>query len=325
MLIKSPPSWMLPESAATPENIYLNRRSLLKGLAGTAAAGTALSIGGSVFAQEDRMEMAAMTNDAYQVDNRPMTPEDVNIHYNNFYEYGSHKSISGIAEKELKPRPWQIEIDGLCNNPMSLDVDDLIGMVDLEERVYRHRCVEAWSMVVPWIGFPVAKLLALADPQGDAKYLRMETFGDPDLASGIAQQPWYPWPYVEAITMDEAMNDLSLLVVGAYGKVVANSMGAPIRLHLPWKFGFKSLKSIVKFSFVSERPVGYWEQISIDSNNEEYGFWANVNPEVPHPRWSQATEIILETRESVPTLLFNGYGEQVADIYAGIEGEQLYR
>lgn len=325
MLIKSPPSWILPESAATPEDVYLNRRTLLKGLMGTAAAGAALSIGGSAFAQQDRAEMAAMRNNAFEVNNRPLTPEDVNIQYNNFYEYGSHKSIAEAAEKELEPRPWQIEIDGLCANPMVLDVDELIGMVDLEERVYRHRCVEAWSMVVPWIGFPVAKLLALAEPQSSAKYLRMETFGDPGLASGIASQPWYPWPYTESITMEEAANELPLLVVGAYGKQVANSMGAPIRLHLPWKFGFKSLKSIVKFSFVEERPIGYWEQISIDSNNEEYGFWANVNPEVPHPRWSQARETILHTREVVPTLLFNGYGEQVADLYAGMEGEQLYR
>ncbi len=325
MLIKNPPSWTLPESAATPEDVFLNRRSLLKGLAGTAAAASALSIGGSAFGQENRMELAAVTNDAYTVDNRPMTPEDINIHYNNFYEYGSHKSIANIAERELKPRPWQIEIDGLCNNPMTLDVDELMGMVDLEERVYRHRCVEAWSMVVPWIGFPVSKLVALADPQSDARFLRMETFSDPAMASGIAQQPWYPWPYVEGITMAEATNDLALLVVGAYGKVVANSMGAPIRLHLPWKYGFKSIKSIVKFSFTAERPVGYWEQISMDSNNQEYGFWANVNPEVSHPRWSQANEIILHTRETVPTLLFNGYGEQVADLYAGLEDQPLYR
>lgn len=322
MLIKIKKSWEIAEREATPEAAYFNRRQLMKGAMGAAAIG---AIGGgnlAAYAQENRAALSAPRNEKYKID-RDLTPEDVNITYNNFYEFGSHKRISDVAERELKPRPWQIEIGGLVNNPMSLDVDDLMAKVQLEERLYRHRCVERWSMTVPWIGFPVSQLVALADPTSDAKYLRMETFGDPEMASGIASQPWYPWPYVESISMDEAMNDLSMLVVGAYGKVVANSMGAPIRLHLPWKYGFKSLKSIVKFEFVAERPIGYWEEIS---QGREYGFWANVNPDVPHPRWSQAVETILHTNETVPTQIYNGYAEEVASLYANVDpSENLFR
>lgn len=321
MLIKVRKSWELPEKAATPEGAYLNRRQLMKGAMGAAAIGAISPLVSQAYAQDGRAALSAPRNEAFTLD-RELTPEDVNITYNNFYEFGSHKRISDAAASELKPRPWQIEIGGLVEKPMVLDVDDLMAKMTLEERLYRHRCVEAWSMTVPWVGFPVRKLVELAAPLSSAKYLRMETFGDPSMASGIASQPWYPWPYVEGITMAEAENDLSFLVVGAYGKVVANSMGAPIRLHLPWKYGFKSIKSIVKFEFVEERPVSYWEEIS---SGREYGFWANVNPEVAHPRWSQAQETILHTQERVPTLLFNGYAEEVGDLYAGMDGEMLYR
>lgn len=323
VLVRSKKSWEISERDATPEDIYLNRRSLIKGLAGAAAIGS-VGIPFAARAQENRAALTAPNNPLYTID-REMTPEDVNITYNNFYEFGSHKRIAAEAERQLQPRPWKIEIDGLVENPITLDVDDLIGRMDLEERIYRHRCVEAWSMTVPWVGFPVRKLVELAAPLSSAKYLRMETFGDPKMASGIGSQPWYPWPYVEGITMAEAEHDLGFLAVGAYGKQVSNSMGAPIRLHLPWKFGFKSLKSIVRFTFTEERPISFWEQISINSNNEEYGFWANVNPEVPHPRWSQATEEVLHTGKRVPTLLFNGYAEEVASLYAGMEDQQLYR
>lgn len=174
-------------------------------------------------------------------------------------------------------------------------------------------------MVVPWSGFQLSQLVALAKPLGSAKYLRMETFLDPDMASG-QKQPWYPWPYVEGLTMAEANNELAFIVTGAYGKPVAKSMGAPLRIHLPWKYGFKSAKSLVRFSFVEDRPVNFWQEL----NSDEYGFWANVNPEVPHPRWSQAEERDITTNERIPTVLYNGYGEYVAGLYAGLEQERLF-
>ena len=223
-------------------------------------------------------------------------------------------------------RPWQITIDGEVEKPLTLGIDDLLKQVRLEERIVRHRCVEAWSMVVPWSGFALKDLVGLAKPLSAARYVRLETFNDPETAPG--QKPALfgfgadlPWPYVEGLTMAEAMNDLAFLATGAYGKPVARSMGAPIRLHLPWKYGFKSIKSIVRVSFVAERPVSFWTTLQAG----EYGFWANVNPDVPHPRWSQAEERVLGTDIKVPTQIFNGYGEHVAGLYAGIAGEQLYR
>ncbi len=323
MLIKSTPGWNIRESEATPEAVYLNRRSLIKAMAGAFAAGsaTALAGAGPALAQEERAGLSFVKNTSYVLD-RGLTPEEDNITYNNFYEFGSHKRISSAAKEDLQPRPWQITIDGLVNRPLTLDVDELIAKMGLEERLYRHRCVEAWSMTVPWVGFPVKALVDLVEPLSSAKYLRMETFADANMARGIRTQPWYPWPYIEGITMAEATNELAFLVVGAYGKQVANSMGAPIRLHLPWKYGFKSIKSIVRFSFVKERPIGFWEKIS---DGREYGFWANVNPKVNHPRWSQASERVLQSGERVPTLLYNGYGEQVAQLYAGIKDQNLFR
>ncbi|MGH6718450.1 MAG: protein-methionine-sulfoxide reductase catalytic subunit MsrP, partial [Alphaproteobacteria bacterium] len=216
-------------------------------------------------------------------------------------------------------RPWTIAIDGLVEQPATLDVDTLFRQVTLEERLYRHRCVEAWSMTIPWTGFPLARLVEIAKPLGAAKYVAFETFMDPDAAPG-QRQVWYPWPYTEVVTIAEATNELAFLVTGAYGKPMAKQFGAPMRLHLPWKYGFKSIKSIVKVSFVEERPKTFWETLV----PEEYGFWANVNPEVDHPRWSQATERFLATGERVPTLIYNGYGEFVASLYAGLENEPLF-
>jgi methionine sulfoxide reductase catalytic subunit len=326
MLIRTKKRWHVEDRDATPEATYVNRRQIMAG--GAALAGAGL-MAGQGMAQQMALEtgpdgglvLNASRNEKYVLD-RPVTPEDINTTYNNFYEYGSHKQISAAAERELIPRPWQIEIDGLVDNPITLDVDDLINRMGVEERLYRLRCVEAWSMTVPWIGFAMSKLVDLAQPQNDARFIRMETFSDGSMASGVGSQPWYPWPYVEGVTMEEARNELAFMVVGAYGKIVPNQMGAPIRLHMPWKFGFKGIKSIVRFSFVSERPVGFWETIQA----KEYGFWANVNPKVNHPRWSQATERVLHTDERVPTLLYNGYGEEVAGLYAGMQdlGRTLY-
>ncbi|WP_029059044.1 protein-methionine-sulfoxide reductase catalytic subunit MsrP [Stappia stellulata] len=314
-------SWDLPESSVTPEHVFLNRRQILAGFGLAAAGGVA---GGALFS---RSALAAddpsaslypvERNDAYKVE-RAITPEKVSSTYNNFYEFGSHKQIASAAQA-LKIRPWEVKIDGLCDNPQTIGIDELLSKVQLEERVYRHRCVEAWAMTVPWSGFPLADLVKLAGPQAGAKYVRMETFLDPEVASG-QRASWNPWPYVEGLTIEEATNELAFMATGIYGKPLANQFGAPLRLAVPWKYGFKSIKSIVRFTFTDQRPVSFWEQIQA----AEYGFWANVNPEVPHPRWSQATERLLATDERVPTRLYNGYGEQVAHLYKDLEGEALF-
>ena len=217
-------------------------------------------------------------------------------------------------------RPWTIKIDGMVEKPIEIGIDDLIKQMPLEERLYRHRCVEAWSMTIPWSGFPLAKLVEFAKPLSSATYLRMETFMDPKMAPE-QRKAYYPWPYIEGFTMAEATNDLAFMVTGAYGKPVAKTQGAPLRLAVPWKYGFKSIKSVNKFTFTDKRPRGYWEALQAS----EYGFWANVNPQVSHPRWSQATEEVLGTGgKRIPTQMFNGYGEYVADIYKGLEKERLW-
>ena len=208
----------------------------------------------------------------------------------------------------------------MVEKPFEIGVDDLIRKVGIEERLYRMRCVEAWSMTIPWSGFQMSKLVQMAKPLSSAKYVRMETFLDKSVAPG-QRQSWFPWPYVEGVTIEEANNELAFLVTGTYGKPAPKQHGAPLRLALPWKYGFKSIKSIVRFSFTDKRPKSYWE----DLQSSEYGFWANVNPEVAHPRWSQASEEILGTGgERKPTLLFNGYGEYVAGLYTGLQSERLW-
>jgi len=325
MLIKRTRGWELPESQATPEPVFFNRRQFLAA-AGLGASGLILAPGLARASGDPSAGLYPVKTDpAFASAGRPVTPESLNTTFNNFYEYGTSKRISAAAQA-LKIRPWEIKFDGEVEKPFTIGIDDLLKKVHLEQRVVRHRCVEAWSMVVPWSGFPLKQLVAIAKPLSSAKYVRFETFNDPAMAPG--QKPalfgWadsLPWPYVEGLTMAEANNELAFMVTGAYEKPIAKSMGAPIRLHLPWKYGFKSIKSIVRVSFVTKRPVSFWTKILPN----EYGFWANVNPKVPHPRWSQAEERILGTDKTVPTKLFNGYGKYVAGLYAGIKGEQLYR
>jgi methionine sulfoxide reductase catalytic subunit len=312
--------WEIPEHLATPEAVFLNRRAFLGGAVGAAAMALAPDL-----ARAQRMAdlpdptrdlYPAKRNETFTLD-RPVTDEAVNTTYNNFYEFGSSKTIAKAAQA-LKLRPWTVKIDGMVEKPQEIGIDDLIRKIPLEERLYRHRCVEAWSMAIPWSGFPVAKLVALAKPLSSAKYLRMETFLDPSTASG-QRQTWYPWPYVEGLTMAEATNELAFLVTGAYGKPVTKQMGAPLRLAVPWKYGFKSIKSITRFSFTDQRPKSFWEALQAS----EYGFWANVNPEVAHPRWSQATEeLIGRNGERRPTLLFNGYGDYVAQLYKDVPKDE---
>lgn len=320
MLIKIPRGWELSEAIVTPEEIALNRRAFLAGSGAIAAAGAMpLSAFAAVDADPTQDLYPATRNEAFADAGRAITPEKINETYNNFYEFGSSKQVSEAAQK-LPIRPWSVVIDGEVEKPMTLGFDELIRKMPLEERVIRHRCVEAWSMVVPWTGFPLSELVKLAAPLSSAKYVRMETFENKKIARGQLAI-WYPWPYVEGLTMAEATNELAFMVTGAYGKPLKKQFGAPVRLHVPWKYGFKSIKSIVKISFTSERPVSFWETI----NASEYGFWANVNPKVPHPRWSQATERVLGTSERVPTKLYNGYGEFVAHLYKDLKGETLFR
>jgi sulfoxide reductase catalytic subunit YedY len=289
-----------------------------------AAGGAALVAGmiGCVRVAEAETDLTsdlypAPRNTRYSID-RPVTPEQVNTGYNNFYEFGAQKSIARAA-RALETRPWDLQIDGLVEREFTIGVDTLIRRIQLEERLYRHRCVEGWSMTVPWTGFPLAALVTLAKPLASAKYLRMQSFMDPSIASG-QRQYWYPWPYTEALTIAEATNDLAFLVTGAYGRPVVNAMGAPLRLHLPWKYGFKSIKSIVRFTFMEDEPGTFWQTIS----PKNYGFWANVNPSAAHPRWNQATERDLATGKTLPTKLYNGYGEFVAGLYSGMENDALY-
>jgi methionine sulfoxide reductase catalytic subunit len=321
MLIRIPKSWQLPERDVTDEKLFRDRRNLLKGVAaGTLLAGTSpgLVMAASGPTDPSAKYYPAQLNPAFTDAGRSVTPEGLASTYNNFYEFGSHKKISKIAQEKLKVRPWEVVIDGLVDKELRLSIDDLLAKMPIEERIYRHRCVEAWSMVVPWSGFPLKALVELARPQMSAKYIQMQTFNDPKMGPGL-KQFWYPWPYTEGLTIAEAMNDLTFMVTGVYGKPAAAQFGAPLRLAVPWKYGFKGVKSIVRISFVNKRPKTFWENIQAS----EYGFWANVNPEVDHPRWSQATERTLQGGR-IKTQMFNGYGEQVADLYKNIKGEKLY-
>ena len=334
MLIKNKRGWELPDSAATPEDVFRDRRRLLK----AAAAGPILLAMPAVLAGcDDAPDQAAeaATSDAtanadpsaklypvqrnlrYRLD-RDISPAELVTTYNNYYEFGSSKTIWQKAQ-ELPIRPWTVTIDGLVEKPIEIGVDDLLAKMPLEERLYRHRCVEAWSMAVPWSGFALKALVDFAQPLAAAKFLRMETFLMPEVAGG-QKASWYPWPYVEGLTIPEARNELAFIATGVYGKPMPKQNGAPLRLAVPWKYGFKSIKGIVHFEFTDKRPLTFWEEVG----PAEYGFWANVNPEVPHPRWSQATERVLGLDGRVETQLFNGYTEFVAEIYAGLQGEKLF-
>jgi sulfoxide reductase catalytic subunit YedY len=258
-----------------------------------------------------------MRNLRYRVDGE-ITPAEITSTYNNFFEFGSSKRIAAAAQA-LEVRPWTITIDGMVEKEQTIAINDLLARMPLEERVVRHRCVEAWSMIVPWSGFPMAKLIELARPLGSARYVEMRSFENPEVAAG-QRQFWYPWPYLEGLTIAEATNELAFMVTGAYGQPLPKPNGSPLRLAVPWKYGFKHVKSIQRFTFTDRQPVSFWEEIG----NGEYGFWANVNPEVPHPRWSQATEERIGTGERIPTRLFNGYQEFVADLYPDLENRALF-
>jgi methionine sulfoxide reductase catalytic subunit len=310
------PNDILP-SEITPREFYLNRRQWMAGAAGLALAAAALPEGLS----------AAPLNAAkspFSTDEKKTSLEDVTS-YNNYYEFGTGKNDPAAKAKSLKTSPWTVKVDGMVGKPGEFAVEDLIKSSSLEERIYRMRCVEGWSMVIPWVGFPLADLVKRVEPLGSAKYVAFETAYRPDEMPGVDSFfPVLEWPYVEGLRLDEAMNPLAILAVGLYGETLPNQNGAPIRLVVPWKYGFKGIKSITRISFVDKQPETSWNKQA----SNEYGFYANVNPSVDHPRWSQATErrigeggLFVKRR---PTLMFNGYAEQVASLYTGMDLRKLY-
>jgi sulfoxide reductase catalytic subunit YedY len=306
----------LPEHAVTPESVFLDRRAFLKGAARSAAlaaaAGTlapARANARTEGAELPAPELYPAARNAELSVDLPLTPEELAATYNNFYEFGGTKQIAERAQG-LTVRPWPVEIGG-CAKAGSYEAEVLIRRFALEERIYRFRCVEAWAMVVPWTGFPLADLVRWAEPDPTARFVRFETFHRRSEAIGQVLSFWYPWPYTEGLRLDEATNELAMIVTGAYGKPLPKQHGAPLRLIVPWKYGFKSIKSIVKIDFVAEQPSTFWNT----AQPEEYGFLANVNPDVPHPRWSQATERLLGSEEKQPTLFLNGYERWVGHLY----------
>ncbi len=316
MLVKNRKGIEIPSSEITPRHLYLSRRQFIKGASGGAAFLAASALLGSCRPSEPGTEAepeGGQAGAAVDELGDTLTPYQNVIGYNNFYEFTTdYESVAGRA-KNFVTSPWQVEVSGLVNNPRTYDVDDL-RKFDREERIYRMRCVEGWSMVIPWIGFPLSRLLAEVQPDSRARYVRFETLYDPDRMPGQRSR-LYPWPYVEGLRLDEAMHDLAILATGLYGDNLPPQNGAPVRLVVPWKYGFKSIKSIVRIDLVEEMPVSLW----MAASPREYGFYANVNPEVRHPRWSQSTERRIGEVQRRATLMFNGYAEQVASLYEGMD------
>ena len=311
-------------SEITPEHIYLSRRDILKGM-GILTGGAALLAACNVQSPTSTLEPGPAgdpTADSLEpsagssVDELgdPLNTFDDITNYNNYYEFTTDKiDVARLAEG-YPTSPWEIQVGGLVHNPTTFSLDDL-RKFEIEERIYRMRCVEAWSMVIPWLGFPLSKLLAQVEPKAEATYVRFETIHDTAGMPGFTKYPFYQWPYVEGLRMDEAMHDLTLISTGLYGKDLLPQNGAPARLVVPWKYGFKSIKSIVKIDLVTEMPVSLW----MNAAPNEYGFYANVNPEVNHPRWSQSNERRIGEFGRRDTLMFNGYIDEVAHLYAGMD------
>jgi sulfoxide reductase catalytic subunit YedY len=305
----------------TPEATYLRRRDFLRGGAAVALGTASLTLGpraAEALSENDLQALPGVKPSGYKVDEGKTPWKDVTT-YNNFYEFGTGKGDPAENAHSLKPRPWTIACDGEVKKPEQIDIDKLLKLFPLEERVYRFRCVEAWSMVIPWVGFPLASLLKRLEPTSKAKYVAFATLNDPKQMPG-QQRGVLDWPYVEGLRLDEAMHPLTLLAVGLYGRVLPNQNGAPVRLVVPWKYGFKSIKSIVKLRLVEEQPTTTWNVMAPN----EYGFYSNVNPEVDHPRWSQARERRIGEFFKRKTLPFNGYGNEVAGLYKGLDLRQNF-
>ena len=313
----------IKSSEITPKQVYLTRRDFLKGL-GILSGSAALL---AACKGQDPTAMLSPTSTGSSTGDQNQSPEpgmdelgdpsnsfeDI-TNYNNYYEFTTDKERVAKAAEGYPTSPWELVVGGLVTNPKTFSIDDLRNF-EIEERIYRMRCVEGWSMVIPWNGFPLSKLLKEVQPKAEAKYVRFETIYDPEGMPGFKKYPWYQWPYIEGLRVDEAMNDLTLLASGLYGEDLLPQNGAPIRLVVPWKYGFKSIKSIVKIDLVEEMPTSLW----MAAAPKEYGFYANVNPDVDHPRWSQSSERRIGEFGRQETLMFNGYEEEVAPLYAGMD------
>lgn len=306
----------IPSSEITPEHVYLNRRAIMKAM-GALAAGAALAACGAPVEIPEEVKTPSgpppQASAATDELGDPLNTYEQITNYNNFYEFTVDKAGVARLARNFITSPWEVKVGGLVRYPKTFGLEDLLKF-DQEERIYRLRCVEAWSMVIPWIGFPLHKLLQVVEPTSEAKFVRFETLYDPKQFPG-QKDPWYDWPYVEGLRLDEAMHELTILATGLYGKPLLPQNGAPIRLVVPWKYGFKSIKSIVKIDLVALMPQSLWMKAA----PQEYGFYANVNPQVDHPRWSQASERRIGELGRRETLLFNGYAEEVAHLYAGMD------
>jgi sulfoxide reductase catalytic subunit YedY len=325
MLIKGPSD--IRSSEITDKKLYLNRREFLQTATGAAAAGAAVIAGAGVVLEAagqpaphgrklDNVRKSPLSVSA--ADDKLNTWEQITT-YNNYYEFGTDKDSPSEYAKSLKTEPWKVVVDGECNKPAAYNLEDILKGQTLEERIYRHRCVEAWSMVIPWVGFPLSDFIKKCEPTSKAKFVSFYTLNDPGQMPGV-RSPILRWPYLEALRMDEAMHPLTILTVGLYGEVVPKQDGAPIRLTVPWKYGFKSAKSIVRIRFVEKQPLNTWQE----SAPQEYGFYSNVNPTVDHPRWTQASERRIGEFFRRKTLMFNGYGDQVASLYTGLDLKKNY-
>ena len=311
--------WDIPENNITPEEIYLNRRKFLGNVGKLGGNILALSTLSNLLNPKEVFSANSSSNESISQNENNLTDlrdkitsEALTSSYNNFYEFGTNKSdISFLAEK-LPVENWKIKIEGLVHEPRILDVDKIIQAMPLEQRVYRLRCVETWSAIIPWSGFPLRELIKMSSPLSTARYIKFKTFVDPNIAPGQKNRFWEPWPYVESLSMPEAMHNLAFVAVGMYGHQLNPQNGAPIRLVVPWKYGFKSIKSIDVIEFVKDRPSTFWQTVS----PLEYDFWANVEPDVPYAKWDQRFEVLLGKTKKEKTMLYNGYAAQVAKLYS---------
>jgi sulfoxide reductase catalytic subunit YedY len=321
MLIKRPDD--IRSSEITDKKLYLNRREFIRATTGTAAAVATGVVGAEAFLRAATpaphgRKLESVQKSAFSTDEKTNKWEDITT-YNNYYEFGTDKDSPSMLARNFKTEPWTVTVEGECAKKAAWHLEDILKGQTLEDRIYRHRCVEAWSMIIPWVGFPLSDFIKKCEPTSKAKYVEFTTLYDPKQMPGV-RSPVLRWPYVEGLRLDEAMHPLTILVVGLYGEVVPNQDGAPLRLAVPWKYGFKHIKSIVKIKFVEKQPLNTWQE----SAPQEYGFYSNVNPSVDHPRWSQASERRIGEFLRRKTMMFNGYGDQVATLYSGMDLKKNY-